>query len=189
MRFSTLFAIMATGASAAPFYEARASKVTKGAETVVFFEVGGVKDNECLTFRNNGTSSLPLHHEMCEYPASNLQAGDVVDAACVNTAADRQMTPSTLNGKDVLLVQRSFVASFRKDLVAPVQACLAVDGTAIRAKDCASDADFLSFVDGQLVSASGACHSGHDSTANLTVDKTGKKCAKLTTTAVTPTAP
>ncbi|KAJ3579113.1 hypothetical protein NPX13_g1450 [Xylaria arbuscula] len=65
-------------------------------ETVVLTEIGGVADNECLTFRNNG---------------------EIVDAACVNDAADRQMTPSTINGASALSVQRAFDTGFRPDLV------------------------------------------------------------------------
>ncbi|KAM0429251.1 hypothetical protein ACHAPT_006465 [Fusarium lateritium] len=38
-------------------------------QTVVFTEINGVTGNECLTFRNNG---------------------EIVDAACVNEAIDRQ---------------------------------------------------------------------------------------------------
>ena len=33
--------------------------VTRGASTVVLFEVNGVPGNECLTFRNNGI--VPIH--------------------------------------------------------------------------------------------------------------------------------
>lgn len=111
--------------------------------------------------------------------------GEIVDAACVNTAADRQITPSTLNGQNVLLVQRTFTSGFRADLVNK-QACVAFNGTTFLAQDCASNADFVSFQGNQLVSASGACQSGHDSLAQVTVDKTGVKCATLTTTTVTP---
>lgn len=112
-----------------------------------------------------------------------------MDAACVNTAADRQMTPSTLNGADVLLVQRSFTADFRADLV-DKQACVGFNGTTFRAEDCASTSvEFVSFVGGELVATGGACDSGHDGAAQLTVDTTGKNCATLTTTTVTATAP
>lgn len=113
-----------------------------------------------------------------------------MDAACVDTAADRQITPSTLNGQNVLLVQRSFTAGFRADLVGK-QACVGNNGTTFLAQDCATATDFVSFDDasGQLVSAAGACQSGHDAKAQLTIDTTGKNCATLTTTSVTATAP
>jgi len=36
--------------------------VTRGASTLVLFEIGGIPGNECLTFRNNGTSlPTPAH--------------------------------------------------------------------------------------------------------------------------------
>ena len=34
--------------------------VTRGASTIVMFEVGGIPGNECLTFRNNGISPLVI---------------------------------------------------------------------------------------------------------------------------------
>lgn len=100
------------------------------------------------------------------------------------------MTPSTLNGKNVLLVQRSFTAGFRSDLVGK-QACVGNNGTTFLAQDCATATDFVTFdqASGQLVSAAGACQSGHDSAAQLTIDTSGKTCATLTTTTVTATAP
>lgn len=116
--------------------------------------------------------------------------GEIVDAACVNTAADRQITPSTLNGQNVLLVQRSFTADFRSDLVNK-QACVGNNGTTFLAQDCAAVTDFVTFdtATKQLVSAAGACQSGHDGAAQLTIDTSGKDCATLTTTSVTATAP
>ncbi|KAJ8118498.1 hypothetical protein OPT61_g531 [Boeremia exigua] len=140
----------------------------KGTQTLVLREEGGVPGNECLTFRNNG---------------------EIVDAACVNTAADRQLTPSTVGGADVLAVQRSFSNGFRPDLV-NTQACVGFNGTHFKALNCASsDLDPVSFQDGQLVSASGACQSGHDDAAQITVDPSGRNCAQLTSTRVQPTAP
>lgn len=117
--------------------------------------------------------------------------GEIVDAACVNEASDRQITPSTLNGANVLLVQRSFTAGFRPDLVG-VQACVGFNGTTFRAEDCAaSGIELVSFdqAKSNLVATGGACQSGHDGAAQLTVDETGQNCATLTTTTVTPTAP
>ncbi|CZR63850.1 uncharacterized protein PAC_13747 [Phialocephala subalpina] len=147
---------------------AAATTVTRGASTIVMKEVGGIAGNECLTFRNNG---------------------EIVDAACVNNAADRQVTPSTsASGANVLLVQRSFDAGFRPDLVGK-QACVGFNGTDFKAVDCAaSETQFVSLVGGELTSGT-ACQSGHDSAAQLTVDTTGSKCVGVTLTTVTPTAP
>ncbi|KAG6358451.1 hypothetical protein INS49_014335 [Diaporthe citri] len=160
----------ATGAATGSSNTAAAGAVQRGDSTLVFKEDGGIPGNECLTFRNNG---------------------EIVDAACVNEAADRQITPSTLNGANVLLVQRSFTAGFRPDLV-DVQACVGFNGTTFRAEDCAANGiELVSFdqATNQLVASGGACQSGHDDAAQLTVDETGQNCATLTTTTVTPTAP
>ncbi|KAF2644114.1 hypothetical protein P280DRAFT_515082 [Massarina eburnea CBS 473.64] len=166
MKFSVAF-IFATSASAAVITGRQNTALKKGTQTLVLKEQGGIPGNECLTFRNNG---------------------EMVDAACVNTAADRQMNPSTIGTTAVLNVQRSFTAGFRKDLV-NTQACVGFNGTTFLAQDCNSASlDPVTFADGQLVSASGACQSGHDSAAQITVDPTGKKCAKLTSTSVTATA-
>jgi hypothetical protein len=118
-----------------------------------------------------------------------LLVGEIVDAACVNTSADRQVTPSTsASGADVLLVQRSFDAGFRPDLVGK-QACVGFNGTDFKAVDCnASGTQFVSLVGGQLKSGT-ACQSGHDSAAQLTVDSSGSKCVGVTITTVTPAAP
>ncbi|KAH8683920.1 hypothetical protein BGZ61DRAFT_394236, partial [Ilyonectria robusta] len=134
-------------------------------QTLVFFEVNGVPGNECLTFRNNG---------------------EIVDAACVNTAIDRQITPTTLNGQNVLRVQRTFTAGFRPDLV-NVEACVGFNGTAFRAEDCnAQGIEFVTFNNGELTASGGACASGHDDLAQVTVDTTGNTCATFTTTVVQP---
>lgn len=71
MKFTILFAFMAAGALAGPLHSRQnkgkagkaaaaakgnaAGAVTKGTDTLVFKENGGVPGNECLTFRNNGT--------------------------------------------------------------------------------------------------------------------------------------
>ncbi|SPJ71335.1 uncharacterized protein FTOL_01063 [Fusarium torulosum] len=136
-------------------------------QTVVFTEINGIPGNECLTFRNNG---------------------EIVDAACVNTAADRQVTPSTVNGQNALQVQRTFTAGFRPDLV-DVQACIGFNGTHFRAEDCnAQGLEPVTFQNGQLVASGGACASGHDDLAQMTVDTTGAQCATYTTTNVQPAA-
>ncbi|KAI1265165.1 hypothetical protein F5Y18DRAFT_427284 [Xylariaceae sp. FL1019] len=141
---------------------------TATGQTLVLTEINGVPGNECLTFRNNG---------------------EIVDAACVNEAADRQMTPTTVNGADALQIQRSFDAGFRADL-ADVQACVGFNGTHFLASDCSdSSVELVSFTGGELIAAGGACASGHDDLAQMTVDPTGQTCAQYTSTSVTPTAP
>ncbi|KAI8957692.1 hypothetical protein F5Y11DRAFT_363465 [Daldinia sp. FL1419] len=145
-----------------------AAGATTTGNTLVLKEVNGVPGNECLTFRNNG---------------------EIVDAACVNTAADRQITPTTLNGNSVLRVQRSFSAGFRPDLVG-VNACVGFNGTHFRAEDCATSKIGLVQFDGTALRApSGACAQGHDGAAQMIVDITGVSCATFQSTAVTPAAP
>lgn len=137
-------------------------------QTLVLFEVGGVPGNECLTFRNNG---------------------EIVNAACVNEAADRQLTPSTLNGADVMIVQRSFSSGFRPDLVGK-QVCVGFNGTDFKAEDCQSkDVEFVRFTGTNMVASGGACLNGHDNLAQITVDVNGQGCAVLNPTVVTPTPP
>ncbi|KAH6721155.1 hypothetical protein BKA61DRAFT_728764 [Leptodontidium sp. MPI-SDFR-AT-0119] len=159
---------VAAGTGAGATASGLTGSVTRGADTIVMKEVGGIPGNECLTFRNNG---------------------EIVDAACVNTAADRQVTPSTnAAGANVLLVQRGFDAGFRPDLVG-VQACIGFNGTTFKAVDCAGSDEMVSLVGGELATANGACQSGHDDKAQLTVDATGTNCVGVTLTTVTPTAP
>ena len=112
----------------------------------------------------------------------------MVDAACVNESADRQMTPDTINGQSVLRVQRSFTADFRPDLV-NVQACVGFNGTDFKAVDC-NGAQAVVFTGGQLRTTDGSvCASGHDGIAQLTIDTSGTNCATYTVTDVQPTAP
>lgn len=114
--------------------------------------------------------------------------GEMVDAACVNTAADRQITPSTAGDQSVLLVQRSFTSGFRPDLVG-VEACVGFNGSHFKAEACgAAGITAVSLVGGEL-QAGTACASGHDGAAQVTVDTTGKTCAQFTTTNVAATAP
>ncbi|EHK20453.1 uncharacterized protein TRIVIDRAFT_68989 [Trichoderma virens Gv29-8] len=140
----------------------------KSEQTLILFEVGGVPGNECLTFRNNG---------------------EIVDAACVNEAADRQLTPSTLNGADVLIVQRTFSNGFRPDLV-DKKVCVGFNGTHFKAEDCESqDVELVRFTGANLVASGGACLNGHDNLAQVTVNVNGQGCALLKPTVVTPTPP
>lgn len=142
--------------------------LARGATTIVLKETQGIPGNECITFRNNG---------------------EMVDAACVNTAADRQLQASTVNGQPVLAVQRSFTAGFRQDLVG-VDACVGNNGTTFLAQPC-NDAnlDPVTFSNNNLVAASGACQSGHDGAAQITVDQSGQNCAELTSTETAATPP
>src|SRR5258708_2337055 len=54
---ATSAAVPVTSAAVSPVATAAATAsgaVTRGAQTEVLFEIGGVPGNECLTFRNNG---------------------------------------------------------------------------------------------------------------------------------------
>ncbi|KAF7324119.1 2,3-bisphosphoglycerate-independent phosphoglycerate mutase [Mycena kentingensis (nom. inval.)] len=130
-------ALVATPVTPAPAPLAnlkRQARLVRGATTLVLKEVGGVPGNECLTFRNNG---------------------EIVDAACVNEAADRQLTPSTFNGQNVLLVQRAFDAGFRPDLVGK-DVCVGFNGTVFLAQDCATATQLVALQGDELrVSGSG----------------------------------
>ncbi|KAH7399235.1 hypothetical protein BKA66DRAFT_451299 [Pyrenochaeta sp. MPI-SDFR-AT-0127] len=146
----------------------QSNALVKGPQTLVLKETNGVPGNECITFRNNG---------------------EMVDAACVNEAADRQLNPSTISGANVLNVQRGFSNGFRPDLV-NTDACVGFNGTTFLAQDCSDpNLDPVTFANGQLVSASGACQSGHNGKAEITVDPQGQSCAELTSTTVSATPP
>ncbi|KAK4222138.1 hypothetical protein QBC38DRAFT_402077 [Podospora fimiseda] len=143
----------------------------RGPNTIVFKEINGVKNNECLTFTNNG---------------------NIVNAACAWTHADRQVTPGKILGTDVLIIQRSWIPQFRPDLAGKT-ACIAFNQTDFRAEDCERrDLLFARFDigNGRIV-ANGhtACLSGHDNIAQVTTDYYGRTCAQFTITAVTPTKP
>ncbi|KAI9647416.1 hypothetical protein NHQ30_003801 [Ciborinia camelliae] len=158
------FATTAVAAAATTGAMTAMGSTAASGSTIVMKEVGGIPGNECLTFRNNG---------------------EIVDAACVDTSADRQVTPTAINGLSVLLVQRTFTADFRPDLV-NAQACIGFNGTDYLAQDCAG-AGFqaVTLVNNQLKSGT-SCQSGHDGKAQLTVDTNGASCASVTTTDVTP---
>ncbi|TDZ53821.1 hypothetical protein CTRI78_v006775 [Colletotrichum trifolii] len=169
MKFITVLSLaLASSAAAVPTGDlAKRQTVTRGKNTLVFKEQGGVPGNECLTFRNNG---------------------DIVNAACVNTAADRQITPSTRNGANVLLVQRTFTNGFRPDLVGK-EVCVGFNGKGFRAEDCAAkNVQLVAQKGSNIVASDGACLNGHDSKAQVTVSATGQGCAKFTTTSVKATA-
>ncbi|EON95850.1 hypothetical protein UCRPA7_8699 [Phaeoacremonium minimum UCRPA7] len=190
-------AISSTAVAAAPATTSAAADATTGGtttaasgQTIVLFEVNGVPGNECLTFRNNGKYRLmkDLSRNVGLGKSTNIHPllGEIVDAACVNTAADRQITPTTIGGEDVLKVQRTFTAGFRPDLV-DVDACVGFNGTHFKAVDCADTSNEpVTFTGGELRSTSGACASGHDGAAQLQVDPTGATCATFTSTDVQP---
>ncbi|KAJ7710094.1 hypothetical protein B0H14DRAFT_3902770 [Mycena olivaceomarginata] len=104
----------------------------------------GVQGEQCITFRNNG---------------------EIVEAACVTTAVDRQITPGTNGaGLPVLLVERSFGAAQATPLLT------------------ASTAVTLSAA-GELVAGT-ACSTGVDGLSQLTVLTTGVGCTTYTSTTV-----
>jgi len=114
------------------------------------------------------------------------QSGETVDAACMNTTADRQLTLSALTGANVLAVQRSISNGFRRDLV-DTPACVGFNGTDFKALNCADNVlNPVSFQNGQLVRASGACQSGHDDVAQVAVGPSGQDCTHSTSTVVQP---
>ncbi|KAK0640782.1 hypothetical protein B0T16DRAFT_393182 [Cercophora newfieldiana] len=171
MKFTSALALLSAVASAQVVIVPTGP--VRGPNTLVFKEINGVKNNECLTFTNDGT---------------------IVNTACANANADRQVTPGKLLGADILIIQRSFLQPFRPDLVGKT-ACIGFNGTTFRAEDCAERSVLTTYFDvgnGRIV-ANGdgwpACLSGHDSKAIVTVDDTGRSCAQFTITAVTPTKP
>ncbi|KAK4670853.1 hypothetical protein QC764_604270 [Podospora pseudoanserina] len=143
----------------------------KGPNTLVFKQIGGIPNNECLTFTNSG---------------------EIVQAACAWTHADRQVTPGKILGTDVLIVQRGFAAPFRGDLVGKT-ACVAFNETTFRAEDCSrNDLLFVRFdVGNGRIQANGApvCLSGYDSKAFVKIDIGLQRCSQFTITAVAPTRP
>ncbi|KAK4163134.1 hypothetical protein QBC43DRAFT_355174 [Cladorrhinum sp. PSN259] len=170
MKFAGLAFLSALATSTAQVVIVPSGPV-RGPNTIVFKEIGGVPNNECLTFTNNG---------------------NIVNAACAWANADRQVTPGKILGTDVLIIQRSFVQQFRPDLMGKT-ACVAFNQTDFRAEDCARrDLLFARFdVGNGRIVANGhtACLSGHDKIAQVTTDFTGRTCVQFTITAVTPTRP
>lgn len=62
---TTAVSTVSTAAAASGNVDTGAQTVTRGAQTLVLFEVNGVPGNECLTFRNNGMTihdlSIAVH--------------------------------------------------------------------------------------------------------------------------------
>ncbi|KAL0580125.1 hypothetical protein V5O48_001901 [Marasmius crinis-equi] len=143
--------------------------VTRNGDTLVLADDAvPIPGNECITFRNNG---------------------EMVEAACVNTAVDRQITPgTTASGQSVLFVERQFGAAQAARLVG-VQPCVGFNGTHFRAEDCnafsANGVQAVTFENGQLVVAgTQVCSNGVDRAAQLTVSLDGTGCATFTGTTV-----
>lgn len=192
MKFTALAFVSAVATSTAQVVIVPPGPV-RGPNTLVFKEIGGVVNNECLTFTNNA-SILP--NDICWFLPTQLTIfilqGNIVDAACALANVDRQVTPGKILGTDVLIIQRSFTQQFRPDLAGKT-ACVAFNQTSFRAEDCdRRDLLFARFdVGNGRIVANGhtACLSGHDRIAQVTTDITGRTCAQFTITAVTPTRP
>ncbi|KAJ7654104.1 hypothetical protein DFH06DRAFT_1416950, partial [Mycena polygramma] len=139
--------------------------VTRTSGTLSLADNTGVDGEQCITFRNNG---------------------EIVEAACVTTSVDRQITPgTTAAGLPVLFVERSFEAAQAAPLVG-VQPCIGFNGTDFLASDCntltATNAVTLSAA-GELVAGT-ACSTGVDAISQLTVSTSGAGCATYTSTVV-----
>ncbi|KAK4205791.1 hypothetical protein QBC40DRAFT_344576 [Triangularia verruculosa] len=170
MKFTTGLALLSAVATSTAQILVPTGPV-KGPNTLVFKQNNGVPNNECLTFTNSG---------------------EIVNAACALTHADRQLTPGKILGTDVLIVQRAFAAPLRGDLVGKT-ACVAFNETTFRAEDCArNDLLFVRFdVGNGRILANGApvCIGGYDSKAFIKLDIGLQKCSQFTITAVAPTRP
>ncbi|KAK5655178.1 hypothetical protein OQA88_6077 [Cercophora sp. LCS_1] len=168
MKFTALTFLASIAASTAQIVIVPTGPV-RSPNTLVFKEIGGVPNNECLTFTNSG---------------------NIVNAACAWTHADRQVTPGKILGTDVLIIQRAWQSQFRPDLVGK-QACVAYNEGTFRAEDCARrDLLFVRFDVGNgriVANGHSACLGGHDDKAQVIIDETSMKCAQFTITAVTPT--
>ncbi|KAF5366305.1 hypothetical protein D9758_005730 [Tetrapyrgos nigripes] len=133
--------------------------VTRNGGTVILADKAvPIPGNECVTFRNNG---------------------EMVEAACVAAAVDRQVTPgTTASGQSVLFVERQFDQAQAARLVG-VQPCVGFNGTHFRAEDCNAFS-----ANGLVVAGTQVCSSGVDNLAQLTVSLDGSKCATYTSTTV-----
>jgi hypothetical protein len=112
--------------------------------------------------------------------------GEIVEAACVTTAVDRQITPGANGaGLPILFVERSFGATQAAPLVG-VDPCIGFNGTDFLATDCANlsaaTAVTLSAAD-ELVAGT-ACSTGVDGISQLTISTTGTGCTTYTSTVV-----
>ncbi|TFL05058.1 hypothetical protein BDV98DRAFT_589786 [Pterulicium gracile] len=136
-----------------------------GGTLVLADTAAGRRPNECLTVRNNG---------------------ELVEAACVNTAVDRQFTPGrTAASVDVVFVERQFDAAQAARLVG-VEPCLGFTGTQFRVEDC-NAANFrpVVFQNGQLREANGgACVGGVNGASEIIASADGANCAVFQQTVV-----
>ena len=164
MKFTTSIAVLGALATSTAQIIIVPLGPVRGPNTLVLKEIGGVVRNECLTFTNDVRTSPPY----LPHTKTNTHQGKIVNAACVNTNADRQVAPGKIFGTDILILQRAWQTQFRADLVGKT-ACLSFNGTTFRAEDCERrDLLFARFDlgSGRIVSnGDPACLSGHNSRA------------------------
>ncbi|KAJ7654105.1 hypothetical protein DFH06DRAFT_1093109 [Mycena polygramma] len=166
LSFALVLVLVSPAFAASIGARAAAAAVTRTSGTLSLADDNGVSGEQCITFRNNG---------------------EIVEAACVTTSVDRQITPgTTAAGLPVLLVERSFEAAQAAPLVG-VTPCIGFNGTDFLASDCntltAANAVTLSAA-GELI-AGAACSTGVDGISQLTVSATGAGCTTYTSTVVT----
>ncbi|KAF8195232.1 hypothetical protein K438DRAFT_1587309, partial [Mycena galopus ATCC 62051] len=133
--------------------------------TLSLADNNGVRGEQCITFTNNG---------------------DIVEAACVTSSVDRQITPATnAAGLPVLLIEHSYSSAQAAPLVG-VSPCIGSNGTDFLAQDCstlsAATAVTLSPA-GELVAGT-ACSTGVNSLSDLTISTSGGGCTTYTSTVV-----
>ncbi|KAE9400709.1 hypothetical protein BT96DRAFT_1018705 [Gymnopus androsaceus JB14] len=96
--------------------------------------------------------------------------GDLVEAACVDTSVDRQITPATNTaGTSVLLIERQYGAAHNTPCtpnalkpaasLVGVTPCIGFNGTDFVAQDCDTMTAPVTFVSGELVAGT-ACSTG-----------------------------
>ncbi|KAJ6476874.1 hypothetical protein C8R45DRAFT_833640 [Mycena sanguinolenta] len=144
---------------------ALAAGVTRTSGTLSLADNNGVAGEQCITYRNNG---------------------EIVEAACVTTSVDRQITPATnAAGLPVLFVERFFGAAQAAPLVG-VQPCIGFNGTDFLATDCSTltaDTAVTLSAAGELV-AGITCSTGVDNLSQLTISTTGTGCTTYTSKVV-----
>ncbi|KAF8195233.1 hypothetical protein K438DRAFT_1587445, partial [Mycena galopus ATCC 62051] len=141
------------------------AEITRTSGTLSLADNNGAAGEQCITFRNNG---------------------EIVEAVCVTSPVDRQITPATnAAGLPVLFVERSFTAAQAASLVG-VQPCIGFNGTDFLAQDCstltATTAVTLSAA-GKLVAGT-TCSTGVDNLSQLTISTIGAGCTTYTSTVV-----
>ncbi|KAJ7734136.1 hypothetical protein B0H16DRAFT_1327703 [Mycena metata] len=166
LSFALTALVLVSPAFAASIGARAATAVTRTSGKLSLADNNGVSGEQCITFRNDG---------------------EIVEAACVTTSVDRQITPAiTAVGLPVLLVERSFGAAQAASLIG-VTPCIGFNGTDFIASDCntltAANAVTLSAA-GELVAGT-ACSTGVDGLSQLTISTTGAGCTTHTSTVVT----